>query len=447
MTDAKPEPRRRRRRRRARKQASDSAAKAAGGVSGGSPQTRDNVPDVKAPSSSPDKRRRRRRRRRTEMGGPGVSPEAPRQVQPLHAEDVGLDPIRDDASSRPKTELGWRSYSDESDDDDSERDETQYISAPNATGDGPPVAVKLSPDLPVEDELDDSVAALPQKPIVDVVGVKFVPTSRVTLCDGRDGNYAIGDRVMVDGDRGARLAIIVSAPVRKPFKKLRRILRIANKQDLQHMERAQDRASNALVTARACARQRNLPIKVFRVEPVLGKGRLRIYFSCEERVDFRDLVGELSRLLHARIEMRQTGVRDEAKITGGIGTCGRELCCTTWLPEFVPVSIKMVKDQGLVLNPTKVSGQCGRLKCCLVYEQEMYAELRKGMPKLGKRVVTEFGEGRVVEVDVLKQRVRVSLVHGESRSLTPDQVKPMFPSQQIQKGKGKMNQDKGASQT
>ena len=102
----------------------------------------------------------------------------------------------------------------------------------------------------------------------------------------------------------------------------------------------------------------------------------------------------------AESELRQTGVRDEAKIVGGIGSCGRELCCTTWLPAFVPVSIKHAKDQGLVLNPSKVSGQCGRLKCCLVYEQATYAEARKGLPKLGKRVVTETGDGRVVEVDV-----------------------------------------------
>jgi hypothetical protein len=121
-------------------------------------------------------------------------------------------------------------------------------------------------------------------------------------------------------------------------------------------------------------------------------------------------------------------VRDEAKLVGGIGSCGLELCCTTWLPEFVPVSIKMAKDQGMVLSPTKVSGQCGRLKCCLVYEQATYAELRKGLPKLGKRVITARGEGRVVEVDVLRGRVRVGYGPGDSEVLAGSDVKPMFPS-------------------
>jgi cell fate regulator YaaT (PSP1 superfamily) len=115
---------------------------------------------------------------------------------------------------------------------------------------------------------------------------------------------------------------------------------------------------------------------------------------------------------------------------GGIGSCGLELCCTTWLPDFVPVSIKMAKDQGLVLNPTKVSGQCGRLKCCLVYEQATYAEMRKGLPKLGKRVVTATGEGRIVEVDVLRQRVRVAYGPGDSVVLPAGEVKPLFASQQ-----------------
>ena len=123
-------------------------------------------------------------------------------------------------------------------------------------------------------------------------------------------------------------------------------------------------------------------------------------------------------------------------MVGGIGSCGQELCCTTWLPAFVPVSIKNAKDQGLVLNPAKVSGQCGRLKCCLVYEQETYAELRKGLPKLGKRVVTEQGEGRVVEVDVLHQRVRVSLVQGDMQVFAAHEVRPMFPSQQPHEAQG-----------
>ena len=130
-------------------------------------------------------------------------------------------------------------------------------------------------------------------------------------------------------------------------------------------------------------------------------------------------------------------MRDEAKAVGGIGSCGLTLCCTTWLPDFVPVSIKMAKDQGLVLSPTKVSGQCGRLKCCLVYEQAGYAELRKGLPKLGKRVIGARGEGRVVEVDVLRQRVRVSYGPGDTEVVPATEVKPLFPSGNQPRSRGR----------
>jgi len=173
-----------------------------------------------------------------------------------------------------------------------------------------------------------------------------------------------------------------------------------------------------------------LPAKVFRVELAGGGRRLNVYYTSDERIDLRDLIRDLGREVgqNVRIELRQLGVRDEAKAVGGIGSCGLTLCCTTWLPDFVPVSIKMAKDQGLVLSPTKVSGQCGRLKCCLVYEQAAYAELRKGLPKLGKRVIGARGEGRVVEVDVLRQRVRVSYGPGDTEVVPASEVRPMFPS-------------------
>jgi hypothetical protein len=152
------------------------------------------------------------------------------------------------------------------------------------------------------------------------------------------------------------------------------------------------------------------------------------YFASEERIDFRDLVKDLSSRLHARIEMRQIGVRDEAKMVGGIGSCGRELCCSTFLPAFQPVSIKMAKDQGLVLNPSKVSGQCGRLKCCLVYEQDLYKEMKKTLPKVGKRVSTPAGDGKVVELDVLRQRVRVWFDEGGSETFPGEVITLLAPT-------------------
>jgi cell fate regulator YaaT (PSP1 superfamily) len=210
------------------------------------------------------------------------------------------------------------------------------------------------------------------------------------------------------------------------------VIRRATEHDLRGERDGTADQANALRLAKDAAAALRLPLKVFRVElsgPPGRGARLNVYYTSDERLDLRDFLRDLGGALGgARIELRQLGVRDEAKAVGGIGSCGLTLCCTTWLPDFVPVSIKMAKDQGLVLSPTKVSGQCGRLKCCLVYEQAGYAELRKGLPKLGKRVIGARGEGRIVEVDVLRQRVRVSYGAGDTEVVPAAEVKPLFPS-------------------
>ena len=221
---------------------------------------------------------------------------------------------------------------------------------------------------------------------------------------------------------------IATTPQRKATRDrgLRRVMRRANDGDLRGERGAEADALQALRVAKDKAADLKLPLKVFRVEK--SPGKLLVYYTSDERLDLRDFVRDVGGATSARVELRQLGVRDEAKVVGGIGSCGLTLCCTTWLPDFVPVSIKMAKDQGLVLSPTKVSGQCGRLKCCLVYEQAGYAELRKGLPKLGKRVTGARGEGRVVEVDVLRQRVRVSYGAGDTEVVPASEVKPLFPS-------------------
>jgi cell fate regulator YaaT (PSP1 superfamily) len=262
------------------------------------------------------------------------------------------------------------------------------------------------------------------------VAVRFVAAGRVQWLEAGDVDYMVGERVVVDADRGTRLAWIATVPERRAVRDrgMRRVIRRADDRDLRDSDDA-GRTQGALRAAKDIAAALRLPLKVFRVE--LAGGKAFIYYTSDERVDVRDFVRDLAAhatLRGARIELRQLGARDEAKVVGGIGSCGLTLCCTTWLPEFVPVSIKMAKDQGLVLAPSKVSGQCGRLKCCLVYEQAGYAELRKGLPKLGKRVITARGEGRVVEVDVLRQRLRVSYAPGEQEVLPASEVKPMFPS-------------------
>ncbi len=173
-------------------------------------------------------------------------------------------------------------------------------------------------------------------------------------------------------------------------------------------------------------RARKIPVKMFRAE-VHQNGKATFYFASENRIDFRDLVRDLGNELRLRVELRQVGVRDEAKMVGGIGSCGLELCCSTFLPRFAPVSIKMAKHQNLVLNPTKVSGQCGRLKCCLVYEEANYVEAAKALPKLGKRVSTPEGEGRVADLDVLHGRVRVYFQDGPPQVFSAEQVKQLGP--------------------
>jgi cell fate regulator YaaT (PSP1 superfamily) len=305
--------------------------------------------------------------------------------------------------------------------------------------DGAPAPeIKLASDLPPEppaDDPDPTTYHLVDGPgsqlgddVASVVGVRFVPAGRIQWCDAGDSDFVPGERVLVDSDRGQRLAWIATVPTRRGVRdrNLRRVIRRANEIDLRGELAGEHDRKELLRVAKDAAANLKLPLKVFRVEKTGGKQN--VYYSSDERLDFRDFVRDVGQATGLRLELRQLGVRDEAKMVGGIGSCGLTLCCTTWLPDFVPVSIKMAKDQGLVLSPTKVSGQCGRLKCCLVYEQAGYAEMRKGLPKLGKRVIAPRGEGRVVEVDVLRQRIRVSYGPGDTEVLPASEVKPMFPS-------------------
>jgi cell fate regulator YaaT (PSP1 superfamily) len=305
---------------------------------------------------------------------------------------------------------------------------------------GPAPAITLAADLPLDppaDEPDPSTADLDRgadrfADLVNLVGVRLQSAGRIYWCDAHDLALERGERVIVDGEKGPRLATVAIGSSLQPTKdgKLRRVTRRANANDLRAETDAATAGADLLRAAKDRVRELRIPAKVFRVERFGAHrgGRVIVYFTSDDRVELREVVRDLGTQTGARVELRQIGVRDEAKLVGGIGTCGLELCCTTWLPEFVPVSIKMAKDQGMVLSPTKVSGQCGRLKCCLVYEQATYAELRKGLPKLGKRVITARGEGRVVEVDVLRGRVRVGYGPGDSEVLPGAEVKPMFPS-------------------
>jgi cell fate regulator YaaT (PSP1 superfamily) len=199
---------------------------------------------------------------------------------------------------------------------------------------------------------------------------------------------------------------------------LKKVVRIADEKDRTRHEQNMKRKKSTLETCQQKIDSRGLDMKLIDVEFTFDNSKVIFYFTADGRVDFRELVKDLASVFKMRIELRQIGVRDEAKMLGGIGNCGKGLCCHTWLPDFEPVSIKMAKVQGLSLNPTKISGICGRLMCCLKYENEAYLDLKRGLPEAGERVRTPDGVAVVVENNVLREQVKVRLV------LPPDKNTP-----------------------
>ena len=247
-----------------------------------------------------------------------------------------------------------------------------------------------------------------------VVGVQFKSVTKVYHFDP-DGQIDLGaqDFVLVDTARGPEVAQIVQPPhqigVDQVVGEMKKVLRRASAWDLVQRDQWLHKEQEALALCKVKAREHKLNIKLVRCEYSFDGGRLLIYFASEDRVDFRALVRDLARIFRTRIEMRQIGVRDEAKLLDGVGKCGRQLCCTSWLREFTPVSIRMAKSQQLPLNPDEISGVCGRLLCCLSYEDDLYREQNKKMPKMGAEVITPHGAGRVRHIHPLKESVTVML--------------------------------------
>jgi cell fate regulator YaaT (PSP1 superfamily) len=231
----------------------------------------------------------------------------------------------------------------------------------------------------------------------------------------------------------------VAAPPREalqtPSQPLKLVLRRADDRDILRYEQNCELEGYAYQFCLERVREKGLPMKMVDVEYLFDGSKAVFYFTAESRVDFRELVRDLARQFHTRIEMRQIGVRDEAKMVGGVGCCGRGLCCASWLTEFAPISVRMAKDQHVSLNPTKISGICGRLMCCLAYEHAMYKDLARDMPKLGKQVETPRGHGRVVRRNVLEGTF---VVAGEGREfeITLDEYlgRAPAPSPPEQKG-------------
>ncbi len=225
-------------------------------------------------------------------------------------------------------------------------------------------------------------------------------------------DVAVGDTVVVNNDRDLNLGKICYILPNDSSEPLKRVARKIGSHDVLLMRRNSKREEEAFEYCNKRIAERNLPMKLVRAAFLHGGNKAIFFFTADGRVDFRALVRDLAQQLHVRIEMRQIGVRDEARLLGGVGICGQALCCSRYLRKFIPVSIKMAKNQGLALNPQKVSGLCGRLMCCLVYEDETYSSLRKEFPRQGKTIDTPVGPGRVLDSDVLASKIRVSTESG-----------------------------------
>ena len=247
--------------------------------------------------------------------------------------------------------------------------------------------------------------------MIRIISVKFRNAGKQYDFQCNDLELTAGERVIVETDRGQALGTVVSAPrecdTAEAPDKLKRVLRLATDKDLQMASQSASKEDAAFTFCQQRIQARNMEMKLVRAEYLFDASKIIFYFTADGRVDFRDLVKDLAHHFHTRIEMRQIGVRDEAKITGGIGICGRALCCCTFLVNFAPVSVKMAKEQNLALNPNKISGQCGRLLCCLNYEYDTYREHSKGLPKCGRKVKVDGQEGQVVAHNVLARKVTV----------------------------------------
>lgn len=251
-----------------------------------------------------------------------------------------------------------------------------------------------------------------------VVGLRFRPAGQIYyFLAQKNSDYQFNQRILVETEQSKQLAY-VAIPSKEIAKAdlpegLKPVIRVATEKDLHQEELNVQDAKDAFGIARKKIEEHGLEMKLVHVEYSFDRAKMVFQFTAGGRVDFRELVRDLASIFKTRIELRQIGVRDEAKILGGIGPCGRQLCCSTFLGDFMPVSIKMAKDQNLSLNQTKISGLCGRLMCCLKYENDLYEEAKKELPDFGDEVETPEGKGKVVGLNLLDRVVKVRLFHQE----------------------------------
>ena len=269
--------------------------------------------------------------------------------------------------------------------------------------------------------------------MASVIGVRFKNAGKLYYFDPGSFWPTAGDAVIVETVRGMEYGEVVTGVkevsdelITPPLKK---VIRIATAEDAAHDADNRKRERDALTLCQKKVQEHKLQMKLVGCEYTFDNSKILFYFTSDKRVDFRGLVKDLATAFHTRIELRQIGVRDEAKMMGGLGMCSRPVCCAQFLGDFQPVSIKMAKEQNLSLNPTKISGICGRLMCCLKYEEDHYEATRRRMPRVGKEVITPDGVGLVVDLNILKETVRVRIPKGDS---TEQKDYPLTDIQRVQ---------------
>ena len=259
------------------------------------------------------------------------------------------------------------------------------------------------------------------------VGIRFKTGGKIY--DFNCGAFVlnVGDQVIVETEKGLGFGTVETVPElvkepEKPAKPLKKIFRKANQKDLRQVEHNMTLEREAHAFCLKSIKTLGLKMNLFSVESTFDASRLTFFFTADGRVDFRQLVKMLVKQFRVRIEMRQVGIRNQAKMCGGLGRCGRDFCCSSFMEKFEPVSIRMAKQQGLSLNPTKISGQCGRLMCCLTFENETYRKLKQGFPKIGKVVSTKNGLGKVIRHNVICSRLTVRLEAGGEAEVSLDDI-------------------------
>lgn len=276
-----------------------------------------------------------------------------------------------------------------------------------------------------------------------IVGIQFRNQGKVYHFDPGHFVLNMDDKVMVITDEGPAIGSVSSLPQNKvvdmPAKPLKKIFRLATKEEIERYERGHSLEETVFKYCFERIAKRNLPMRLVSVERRFDGSKVMVFFTADGRVDFRELVKDLVGKFRTRIEMRQIGVRHQAKMTGGLGPCGLGLCCASHLKEFAPVTIKMAKEQNLSLNPGKISGMCGRLMCCLTYEHPYYEKIKKILPKIGKEVVTASGAGKVIRQNVLKETLTVLL---DSKEEVEIELKDLVKRNNPPKKKKRSNQKK-----